>query len=97
VTGTLVTLPEQEWSDADAEWFYNVPQGSRLIPYQWMTALRTTDGKQSFVESIPQFGYIRAKPSNDNPLGLPVGFVKDKAKDGHWLGLNCAACPHDGY
>src|SRR4029453_2051251 len=41
VSGTLVTLPEQGWSDADAEWFYNVSQGSQLIPYQWVGALET--------------------------------------------------------
>src|SRR5262245_5441024 len=73
VSGTLVTLPEQGWSDADAEWFYNVSQGSQLIPYPWAQALETADGGQSLVESIAQFGYIARKPSKDNPLGLPVG------------------------
>jgi Cytochrome c len=92
VAGTLVTLPEQGWSDADAEWFYTVSQGSQLIPYQWLGALQTADGRQSFVESIPQFGYIARKPSSDNPLGLPVGFVKDKGIAREWLGMNCSAC-----
>lgn len=92
VSNTLVTFPEQGWSDADAEWFYNVSQGSQLMPYDWIEALMTRDGKQNFAATIPRFGYIERSASKDNPLGLPVGFVKDDGKPGPWLGLNCSAC-----
>lgn len=29
-----VVYPEQNWSGADSLWFYNVTQGSNLIPYE---------------------------------------------------------------
>jgi hypothetical protein len=83
---------DQGWSDSDAEWFYNVSQGSQLIPYAWISSLQTEDGSELFIKSIPKFGYIPRTASPDNPLGLPVGFVKDQGIKREWLGLNCSAC-----
>jgi hypothetical protein len=92
VDGTLVTLPEQGWSHTDAEWFYNVSQGSQLIPFEWAKALKTVDGTQLFIESLPQYNYIARHPSADNPLGLCIGFTKDQGIEREWLSMNCAAC-----
>jgi hypothetical protein len=35
---TVKTL-EQNWTDETSNWFYNVPQGSRLVPYVWFLNL----------------------------------------------------------
>jgi len=94
IKSPLVTL-EQGWTDSQAEWFYNISQGSQLIPYDWMVFLETAEGSQSFIDSIPKFGFIPRAKSGGNPYGLPVGFVKDVDRDRSWVGLTCAAC-HTG-
>jgi hypothetical protein len=81
----------QNWSDAEASWFYNVAQGSKLIPYDWFLHLEQPDSQTPFRDNdhIRSLGYLPRSPDNlGNPDGLPVGFVKD---DQH-LGLTCAAC-----
>ena len=34
----------QNWTDDEASWFYNVAQGSQLIPYKWFLALTEIQG-----------------------------------------------------
>lgn len=90
---TQVSVLEQNWSDDEASWFYNVPQGSKLIPYDWFLNLEQPDSPQPFRdnEHIRKLGYLPRTPADGNPDGLPIGF----AKDGRHLGLTCAAC-HTG-
>jgi len=86
----IQTLP-QNWSDAEANWFYNVPQGSKLIPYVWILHLEQPDSQTRFLDPdhIRSLGYLPRSPEAvGNPEGLPIGFVKD----GGDLGLSCAAC-----
>ena len=86
----ILTLA-QNWSDAEASWFYNMPQGSKLIPYVWFLHLEQPDSEVPFLDPdhIRGLGYLpRAPESDGNPDGLPIGFVKDGAD----LGLSCAAC-----
>jgi mono/diheme cytochrome c family protein len=88
--GTL----EQNWSDDDARWFYKVPQGSKLRPYQWFFSLEQPDSTALFRDPahFETLGYLPRSPDQQgNPDGLPIGFVKD----GDQLGLTCAAC-HTG-
>ena len=88
-----VTL-SQNWTDDEATWFYNVAQGSKLIPYAWFVNLEQPDSDKLFRDSdhIQALGYLARKPEpSENPDGLPIGFVKD----GDHLGLTCAAC-HTG-
>lgn len=88
-TTRVVTLP-QNWTDADANWFYNVPQGSKLIPYNWFLKLEQPGASALFSDAahFRSVGYITRAPDDDNPDGLPIGFVRD----GKHLGLTCAAC-----
>ncbi len=92
-TNQIHTLA-QNWSDAEADWFYDVPQGSKLVPYDWFVNLEQPDTPELMraTANIVKLGYIprKADPSQ-NPFGLPVGFVRD---DKH-LGITCAAC-HTG-
>jgi hypothetical protein len=91
-TTEIVTLP-QNWSDATAEWFYNVPQGSKLLPYDWYLNIEQPSSTALFRDDqhIAGLGYLPRDPDADNPDGLAVGF----AKDGDHLGMTCAAC-HTG-
>lgn len=86
----------QNWSDEESNWFYNVPQGSRLMPYEWFLHLEQPQSQDRFLDAshIRGLGYIARLASTDNPDGLPIGFVKDSAYDDGTpgLGLTCAAC-----
>jgi len=81
---------EQNWSDADREWFYFVDQGSRLMPYRIFKNIEQAENKNllSAPLNLLQFGFLPAQKSKLNPDGLPVGFTI--ADD--YLGFNCAAC-----
>lgn len=81
----------QNWNDAEAKGFYNLPQGSKLLPYEWFLALEQQDSDKAFLDAdhIRGLGYLpRSAEPSGNPDGLPIGFVKDGAN----LGLTCAAC-----
>jgi hypothetical protein len=89
-----VDVLSQNWTDLEANWFYNVPQGSRLIPYDWFLHLEQPTSQTRFRDAshIRSLGYLPRSPDNQgNPDGLPIGFVRD----GDHLGLTCAAC-HTG-
>ncbi len=84
----------QNWTDGEAEAFYNANQGSRIMPYDWFLHLEQADSETLFrdTSNMLKLGYIPRKPdSNGNPDGLPIGFVRD----GKSMGLTCAAC-HTG-
>jgi hypothetical protein len=94
-TTAVVTLP-QNWTDAESNWFYNAPQGSRLIPYDWFLHLEEVESPDRFRsgEHVRGLGYIARRPDPSNPDGLPIGFIKDEPYDDGTpaLGVTCAAC-----
>jgi hypothetical protein len=96
---TAVKTLEQNWRDDLSNWFYNVPQGSRLLPYDWFLRLEQANSQELFRDPnhMRALRYIARTPDALNPDGLPIGFVKDAAyEDGTpGLGLTCAAC-HTG-
>jgi hypothetical protein len=91
---TQVKPLSQGWNDIQANEYYNMRQGSQLIPYKWYLSLELPASTQPFhsEENLRGFGYIPRKADPvANPDGLPVGFVND----GQYLGYTCAAC-HTG-
>ena len=89
--------PEQNWSGADSLWFYNISQGSNLMPYRMFLHLEVANGNELFRSdaNINRWRYLPQKPSLDNSDGLPVGWVKDSYKGKEYIGFTCAAC-HTG-
>jgi mono/diheme cytochrome c family protein len=88
---TVLHTLGQNWSDESARSFYNLPQGSQLIPYAWFLFLEQPQSTTLFrdAEHIRQLGYLPRQPDQSgNSDGLPVGFVQD----GGYLGITCAAC-----
>ena len=86
----VLVLP-QNWSEDEARWFYNVPQGSKLAPFKWFLNLEQPDSEKLFrdADHIRKLGYLPRTPdTRGNPNGLPIGFVED----GVHLGITCAAC-----
>ncbi|MCB1962896.1 MAG: hypothetical protein KDF24_06985 [Rhodocyclaceae bacterium] len=92
-----VTYLEQGWDAADSLWFYNTPQGSDLMPYDFFLVLEQIDSTSLFRDNdnINAYRYLPQKPTFSNPDGLPLGFVRDDYKGREYVGLTCAAC-HTG-
>ena len=84
---------EQNWPNDKANWFYNVTQGSQLMPYTWFLHLEQADSKDLFRDdkNMRDLGFLPRSPGGENKDGLPIGFAKDEG-DTDWVGLNCAAC-----
>ncbi|MSR57242.1 MAG: hypothetical protein EXS05_06190 [Planctomycetaceae bacterium] len=93
---TAVTTLEQNWSDKVSNWFYNVPQGSRLVPYDWFLHLEQAESQVPFRDAnhLRALGYIPRTPDPLNPDGLPIGFIQDEPFEDETtgLGITCAAC-----
>ncbi len=88
---------EQGWKPEQSVWFYNVTQGSDLIPYDFFLALRQEKSDQLFRDNanINAYRYLPQAPTPHNPDGLPLGFVRDRYQGRDYVGLTCAAC-HTG-
>ena len=93
----------QNWDDTEASWFYNAPQGSYLVRYEWFVNLEQADSEKLFRDAshFQSLGYLARGSDSENPDGLAVGFVRDDkplANDGveSYLGMTCAAC-HTGH
>lgn len=74
------------WNEAAWNAFYSESQGSRLIPYAWIKALKQANGQSFLADGLARYGYL-PNPASPTP-GLPAGFVVAEGD----LGPNCAAC-----
>jgi hypothetical protein len=92
-----VVYPEQNWSGADSLWFYNITQGSDLIPYEIFLHLETGESEALFRgdANMNRLRYLPQTASVANPDALPVGWVKDTYADKEYIGFTCATC-HTG-
>lgn len=82
-----------EWNASKANRFYSQDQGSRIIPYSWIVALRTPDGQLFLRDSLSRYGYIKNIKNAFNQNSLPVGFlVAGKGLQSAEFSMTCAAC-----
>ena len=81
---------DQNWTQEDREQFYFIDQGSRLFPYDFFLHLEQANNKELFRsdENMRHFGLMPARPSRNNPDGLPIGITRDD----DFVGPTCAAC-----
>ncbi|VUD53348.1 hypothetical protein TDB9533_01816 [Thalassocella blandensis] len=88
---------DQGWSESDSLWYYNITQGSDLIPYDFFMVLEQAGSKELFRSNanFDKYRYLPQKATFFNPDGLAVGFVKDVYKGKEYIGYTCAAC-HTG-
>ena len=84
----------QGWSPSDSLWFYNITQGSALLPYDFYLSLESADSEQLLRSNqiIDYYRYLPQKKTFFNPDALPVGFVKDTYQGKDYMGFTCAAC-----
>lgn len=109
--GKVVWL-EQNWTEAQRNWFHHASQGTSTlpVPYEWFMALEQPrveifgdPGLVSDESYLLRLGFIQSGKSAYNEGGLPVGFAVDKdfrdpvsGKRMQAIGLTCAAC-HTGH
>jgi hypothetical protein len=73
---TVGPVNEQNWSVQDQRAWRRASQGSRLIPYRWLLALKDADGAPFMrPETILRYRYLLPDP--DERTVLPVGFAID--------------------
>ncbi len=90
---TVPYRQSQGWNAKQAEDWYSLSQGSRLIPVSWLKALKVENGEPFFTRRrMEGFGYLYFDDANDD---MPIGFVVDEQYGIPAVGLNCAAC-HTG-
>jgi len=88
---------DQGWSASDSLWFYNITQGSGLLPYDFYLNLELKDSDTLIRDNsvIDKYRYLPQKPTFFNPDGLAVGFTKETYQGKDYMGFTCAAC-HTG-
>ena len=75
-----------KWTQADRKDYYNLDQGSQLIPLKWIMALKQANGKPFMENNLGRYGYL---PNETSPTtGLPLGFAVNQDN----IGMSCAAC-----
>ncbi len=84
------------WGMQQRKAFYNVDQGSLIIPYEWAVALNDESGQPFLRDSMSRYGYLPQAKGPKNPNALPVGFFIAKsnleAPQFAQLSITCAAC-----
>jgi len=96
---------EQGWTAADRQTYYHTPQGTQILPYDWVMALEQVTSTEPFMsqENVSRYRFLAdTADTKDNPDHLPVGVTKDVGpsednpqKTVAYFGLTCAAC-HTG-
>jgi len=91
----IITL-DQGWDEPSRVVFYNTPQGSPIIPYDYFLALEQSGSDALFMDEkhLSNLGMLYWGKSSLNPDGLPIGLTVDQDIHGNerYLGMNCAAC-----
>lgn len=90
----------QCWDNEDQEQFYTTSQGSQIAPYKIATYVELAKSEERLLspKNVEKWGYLVGVDSEGRPLseanadGWPLGFVKDTAESGEWIGMTCAAC-----
>jgi mono/diheme cytochrome c family protein len=86
-----LTFVEQgpRWTAAARADFYVRDQGSRLIDFAWLKALKQSDGQPFLADALSRYGFL---PNPDNEAGLPIGFHTSGPRGSQTAGVTCSAC-----
>ncbi|WP_455220478.1 di-heme-cytochrome C peroxidase [Kaarinaea lacus] len=86
---------EQGWTQQQRQAFYEIPQGSYLIPLKWYLSLEQPDVDELFSRRshIKKFNYLIKNETDGDVADLPLGFAIEPVDNGDdWVGYTCAAC-----
>lgn len=81
-----------EWTQSQRKFFYRADQGSRLIPYKWLAALKQPSGDFYLRNQLSRYGYIPNGKGPSNPYKLPIGFLVANENGVDMASMTCAAC-----
>src|SRR5947208_3403312 len=85
----IYTDQRPRWTAASRADFYTRDQGSRIMPFAWLRALKQADGSDFLADSLARYGYL---PNPGNANGLPVGFTSSGPAGIRTVGMTCSAC-----
>jgi len=77
------------WDSVKRLDYYSRDQGSRIMPLDWLEALKLPNGQPFLADGLARYGYL---PNPDNASGLPVGFVASGPTGAQNVGMTCSAC-----
>jgi len=85
---------DQGWDNSDSLWFYNITQGSVLIPFDFFRVLEQAESQTLFLDplNIDKYRYLPQKKTLFNEAALPLGFAVDDYRGKEYVGYTCAAC-----
>jgi mono/diheme cytochrome c family protein len=77
------------WTAVTRADFYGRDQGSKMIPLDWLRALKQANGQPFLADGLARYGYL---PNPANTSGLPVGFTASGPSGLQIVGMTCSAC-----
>ncbi|MEH6951153.1 di-heme-cytochrome C peroxidase [Nitrobacter sp. NHB1] len=77
------------WDASSRTDFYTRDQGSQLIPFAWLEALKRADGTPFLSDGLARYGYL---PGPEGSIGLPLGFHATGPTGAKVVGMTCSAC-----
>jgi hypothetical protein len=79
-----------EWTDEKRAEYYVWNQGSQLLPYAWMVALKDNTGHPFLTDGLKRYGLLPMEGRK-----LPVGFTLGKVIIGiHQVGFELCGLPY---
>lgn len=88
----------QGWTTENRAQWWNGPQGSLIMPYDWFLKLEQADAPGLFAapEHLARYGFLASVSGAVNPDRLPIGLSRETDRTGAvHIGMTCAAC-HTG-
>ena len=85
----------QGWSPEERAQWWNGPQGSLIMPYDWFLRLARADAPGLFAapDHLAGYGFLPSSPGELNPDSLPIGLSRETARnEAPYVGMTCAAC-----
>ena len=79
------------WTREAQAAFYDLGQGSQLIPLAWLRALSQRDDRPFLGDELERYGFLKRLDRPD-PFSLPIGFTVAGFGRSQSVGMNCAAC-----
>jgi hypothetical protein len=87
--GPIVYVDQgSKWPGARDD-FYQIDQGSRIIPLKWVLALKQANGRPFLDDGLSRYGYL---PNPRGRYNLPIGFMAAGQAGGEDMAMNCSAC-----
>jgi len=79
----------KSWNAAARAEYYTRDQGSRIIPFAWLKALKASDGQPFLHDGLARYGYL---PGPNSASSLPLGFMAVGPAGAQSAAMNCSAC-----